>query len=97
MEIGHRWLSHPRPDQTPLDLTAGVWLSPDWMAMLQSFNLVSGPAIAPYARFRSHKIQASAVWKFSPRFSLQSGVFFSPAGRNALDEQGLTVSLWASF
>lgn len=96
-EVGYRWVSHPRPDQTPLDITAGLWLSPDWMVMAQSFNLISGPARPPYQQFRIHKIQFSAVWKFSPNFSLQSGAFFSPAGRNALDERGMVLSLWARF
>lgn len=96
-ELGHRWVSHPRPNQTPIDLTVGLWLSPDWMAMAQSFNLISGPARLPYQQFRIHKMQFSAVWKFSPNFSVQSGLFFSPAGRNALDERGLVVSLWAAF
>jgi len=67
------------------------------MAMAQSFNLISGPARPPYQPFRIHKIQFSAVWKVSPSFSLQSGAFFSPAGRNALDERGLVLSVWANF
>lgn len=97
VELGQRWLSPPRPDQTALDVTAGLWLDGDWMVMAQSFNTVSGPAAAPYRFFRSHKLQLSGVWKVSPRFSLQAGGFFSPAGLNALDERGLCLSLWARF
>lgn len=96
-EIGGRWLSPPRPDQVPLDLTIGLWMNKRNMIMLQSFNLVSGPAERPYNAFRSHKLQASSVWRISKRLALQSGVFFSPAGRNALDEQGAVLSLWVDL
>jgi len=97
VELGQRWLTPPRPDETLLDLTAGLWLTPAGMIMLQSFNLISAPARIPYVRLRSHKIQASYVWRMSPRFSLQSGAYFSPAGTNALQESGLVVSLWTNF
>lgn len=97
LEAGERWLSHPRPSQTALDLTAGLWLTPRWMLMLQSFNLVSGPARAPHVYFRTHKLEASAVWRMTRRLSVQGGVFFSPAGQNALDERGLCLSLWADL
>jgi hypothetical protein len=97
LEAGERWLSRPRPDQSILDLTAGLWLNRRWMVMAQSFNLVSGPATAPYVPFRTHKLEVSAVWRMSRRFTLQAGAFFSPAGQNALDERGLCLSLWSDF
>ncbi len=97
LEAGERWLSRPRPDQSILDLTAGLWLNRRWMVMAQSFNLVSGPATAPYVPFRTHKLELSAVWRMSRRLTLQAGAFFSPAGRNALDERGLCLSLWSDF
>jgi hypothetical protein len=97
LEAGYRWVSHPRPDQMPIDLTAGLWLTHGWMVMLQSFNLVSGPATPPYVDFRSHKFEASTVVRLTRRISLQAGAFFSPAGQNALDERGLCVSIWSDF
>jgi hypothetical protein len=97
LEAGERWLSRPRPDQSILDLTAGLWLNRRWMVMAQSFNLVSGPATAPYVPFRTHKLEVSAVWQISRRFTLQAGAFFSPAGQNALDERGICLSLWSDF
>ncbi|HEU0095518.1 MAG TPA: hypothetical protein VFQ52_03625 [Rhizomicrobium sp.] len=97
LEAGYRWLSAPRPSQMPIDLTAGLWLDSDWMVMLQSFNMVSGPAMPPYVRFRSHKIEASAVTRLTDSLSLQAGAFFSPAGQDALDERGLCLSIWANF
>lgn len=97
VEAGQRWLTRPRPDETVLDLTAGLWLGADSMVMLQSFNLVSGGARLPYTRFRSHKLQASYVWRWSPRLSLQAGAYFSPAGAHALQESGLVISLWQNI
>ncbi len=84
-----RWIAHPRPNETPIDLTAGLWLTKGTMLMAQSFNIVSaGDARPPYAFYRSHKIELSIVERLSRHWLLQSGVFFSPAGQNALVEKG---------
>jgi hypothetical protein len=96
-EVAQRWLSPPRPDEVAVDITTGLWLTPGTMVMLQSFNLFSGPARAPYVRFRTHKLQVSWVWHWSQHFSLQAGSYFSPAGANALQENGMLISLWANF
>jgi hypothetical protein len=97
LEAAERWLSRPRPDETAVDVTAGLWLSRRWLVMAQSFNVVSGPATPPYVYFRSHKLEASLACKLSKHFTLQGGAFFSPTGQNALDERGLTLSLWSDF
>lgn len=98
IEAGERFISAPRPNETPVDLTAGLWLSHDWMAMLQNFNTVSGgDATPPYASYRSHKLALSAVRRLSDRFLIQAGGFLSPMGRNALVEEGLNLALWARF
>lgn len=97
-EVAHRFLTGPRPDETPLDLTGGVWLDGDNMVMAQSFNLFAGAGtIAAYPGFRSHKLQFSWVRRLSDRFLVQAAGFFSPAGRNALVEQGACLSLWSRF
>lgn len=95
LQIAQRWIAHPRPNETPLDLTAGLWLTRDTMVMAQSFNIVSaGDAAAPYTYYRSHKLELSVVEKLSRHWSLQLGAFYSPAGQNALVERGVSVSLW---
>lgn len=97
-EIGHRFMIGLRPDEMPIDLTAGLWLDAETMAMIQSFNLVEQGAVEPpYGYFRSHKIQLSAVRRLSQRYWVQAGAYFSPGGQNALDEQGFCLSLWARF
>ena len=98
IELGRRFLAGARPDETPFDLTAGLWLDPDNMVMAQSFNLFAAAGqVAAYPSFESHKLQLSWVRRLSGRFLLQSAGFFSPAGRNALVEQGVCLSLWMRF
>jgi hypothetical protein len=45
----------------------------------------------------AHKLEGSLAYKLSKHFTLQAGAFFSPAGQNALDERGFTLSLWSDF
>jgi protein XagA len=97
IEAGVRFIGLPRPDETPVDLTAGLWVMPHTMIMAQSFNIISGGATAPYTRYRTHKVEFSVVQKLNDRWSLQSSAFFSPAGQNALDETGFSVALWTQF
>jgi hypothetical protein len=98
IEMGRNFLSGERPDETPLDLTAGWWIGQNHLLMLQSFNLFSGSGRTPaYPAFDSHKVQLSWVWKRSPRTLWQLGAFFSPFGSNALEENGFSVSLWRRF
>jgi hypothetical protein len=94
-QVAQRWIAGPRPDEAVVDLTAGLWLTKKWMLMAQSFNTISaGDAQPPFGYYRSHKFELSLVERVNPRWSLQVGAFFSPAGQNALVERGLQVSLW---
>jgi hypothetical protein len=96
--LGRQFLSGDRADETGLDVTAGFWFAPGCMVMLQGFNIITGAgALSAYPAFRSHKLQLSWVRRLSPRFHVQAGGFFSPAGHNALEEQGAALSLWTRF
>ncbi len=99
VEAGETYLSRPRPNETPIDLTAGLWIDADTMAMAQSFNLIGagGGSRQAYPFFRSHKIELSLVRKITERYSVQLGAFFSPAGQNALVEQGACLALWTNI
>jgi hypothetical protein len=56
-EVAQRFISAPRPNETVIDLTAGLWINKNMMAMIQSFNTVSGSdAEPPYSYYRMHKI-----------------------------------------
>jgi hypothetical protein len=95
IEAGERWINRPRPNETPFDATAGLWLSPNTMLMAQSFNVVSsGDAHAPFTYYRAHKLEFSVVRKVSPHWFVQLGGIFSPAGQNALAEHGVSLALW---
>src|SRR6185437_13550221 len=88
IQAAQRWIASPRPNETPIDLTAGLWLNKRWMVMLQSFNIVSaGDAKPPYTYYRSRKLELSLVQKLSRHWALQVGAFYSPAGQNALVER----------
>jgi hypothetical protein len=98
VQLGEVFMTGARPDETPLDITTGLWLGADHLVMAQSFNLfaAAGP-IAAYPAFNSHKLELSWVYRWSPRWLFQAGAFFSPAGNNALVEQGLAFSVWRRF
>jgi hypothetical protein len=94
-QVAQRWIDYPRPNETPIDISVGLWLTHNTMLMAQSFNIVSaGDAAPPYTYYRTHKFELSVVEKLSHHWSLQTGVFFSPAGQNALDEKGVSIVLW---
>jgi hypothetical protein len=94
-QVAERWISRQRPNETPIDLTAGLWFRRDTMLMAQSFNIVSGGgAKPPFGYYRSHKVQLSLVERLSRHWLVQIGGFVSPAGQNALDEKGISVVLW---
>lgn len=95
IQAGERWISRQRPNETPIDLTAGYWFRSNTMVMAQSFNVVSGgDARPPFTYYRSHKVELSLVERLSRHWLLQLGAFVSPAGQNALDEKGLSLVLW---
>jgi hypothetical protein len=95
VELAERDITHPRPNETLLDLTGGLWFGEKTMVMLQSFNVISGgDADPPDTYFRTHKIELSVVRKISATWSVQLGAFVAPAGQNSLVEQGFTLGLW---
>ena len=96
LQAGQRWISRPRPNETPVDLTAGLWLTPRTMLLAQSLNIISaGNGQPPYVYYRSHKVELSLVETLWKGWSLKLGAFASPTGQNALDERGINVALWA--
>jgi len=98
VELGEEFFTGERPNETPLDLTAGLWLGADHLLLAQSFNLYAGAGrIAAYPAFNSHKLELSWVYRWSPKMLFQLGAFVSPAGNNALVEQGLALSVWRRF
>jgi hypothetical protein len=98
LELGQRFVAGARPSETPIDLTAGLHITPYTMVLLQSFNVIAGgDAKPPYVYYRSHKLQLSVVQHLWGRLSLQLGGFVSPAGQDALRERGLVIAIWDSL
>jgi protein XagA len=98
IEAGERWLSGARPNETPIDITAGIHLGHHNMLMLQNFNIIAGgDARPPFGYYRIHKLAVSLVTGPWHHLSFQSGAFFSPAGQNSLVETGVFAAIWADF
>lgn len=98
LELAQRLVGGPRPSETVLDGTAGLRLGARTLAMVQSFNTVSGgDARPPYTYFRTHKLETSLVRSWGTRWSLQLGAYMSPAGQNSLVEQGVELAIWTKL
>lgn len=98
IQIAQRWATGKRPDETPVDLTVLYNVDWDTQVLLQNFNVISqGSGQPPFAYYRYHKLALSAVHPLWGGFSVQLGAFVSPAGQNALREQGLFAGIWARF
>jgi len=98
IQIAQRWATGGRPDETPVDISAMVDIGWKTQVLLQSFNVVSeGSGDPPFGYYRYHKLALSFVRPVWGKTSLQLGGFVSPAGQNALKEQGIFLSLWTKF
>jgi protein XagA len=95
IEVAERWIARPRPDETVLDATAGLWVTRNNLILAQSFNFrTDGGARPPYQAYRLDKLQLSLVRRLGPHWSMQSGYFFSLAGRNMVKETGVISTIW---
>ena len=97
-EIAQRWTTGGRPNETPIDLTLIYDVGWKTQALVQAFNVISeGGGQPPFVHYRYHKLAFSVVRPVWGETSLQLGGFVSPAGQNALEEQGIFLSLWTKF
>lgn len=95
IEAGERWISGPRPSETPIDLTLGFHITAHNCLLIQSFNIIAGDdAKPPYRYYRIHKLALSTVWGPWHGISLQTGGFVSPRGQNSLVETGAFAAIW---
>lgn len=98
VEIAQRWTTGGRPNEIPVDLSLMVDLGWKTQALLQSFNVVSeGAGRPPFDHYRYHKLALSLVRPVWGANSLQLGGFITPAGQNALEEEGVFVAVWTKF
>lgn len=94
VQAARRWRGG-LPDETRLDLTAGLHLSDDWMALGQAFaGAADGAGDADGARWLS--VETSVVRRLGD-WSLQAGWRRAVAGRETPAGQGPVVGIWRRF
>lgn len=81
------------PDESRLDATLGVDVTPNWLLLLQSYaGKADGGADAPaWGKAEASLVRRVGAWR------VQAGYRTSYFGRNAPLERGPVVALWRSF
>ena len=99
IEVAQRARTEGAPSEFRADGTFGVKVSPRWLLLAQSFNVVSeGSGISLYGgSYDYFKLQLSAVYELMPAWWVQGGGYVTYAGYNALQENGAIVALWHQF
>lgn len=96
--VAYRYRPGSRPAETRIDITLGVRLEDDWLAMLKSNTQRSvGNTISPLGHYWSTKGELSIVHTLQPGFAIETAAFRTLRGKNALKETGLKVAFWYQF
>ncbi len=97
-QLGYRVRFGDPADEVRLDMTAGIDVTPEILALLQSFNSMSvGKATGGFLSTREHKVSASLVYRIDEDWAVQAGVQGTLSGQNTLKERGFTLGIWRSF
>lgn len=96
---GYRFRSGDPSNEIRLDATFGIRPAPRWQLLAQSFNtLGTAEWRGPYPlKQRIYKLQGAALYDLTENLSLVGAAFFTPAGRDALDERGATLGIGLRF
>lgn len=98
VQVAQRFRTAGPPDEARIDLTFGLRVAPQWLLLMQQFNVISeGSGTALFPANRYHKLQLSAVYDINAQWALQGGAFTTFAGRNALQENGVQFGAWYRF
>jgi protein XagA len=99
VQTAYRWRGGGMGDEVKVDATIGVRPLPHVLVLLQAFNTIAITKNnqADSKRFRQHKVQASLVYDFGERWSVQFGIFSAVAGQNAVKERGGLAAVWWKF
>lgn len=98
VQLAQRFRTGGPPSEARVDLTFGLRVAPQWLLLMQQFNVMSegsGGALFPANRY--HKLQMGVAYDISPQWSLLGGAFTTFAGRNALQENGIQLGAWYRF
>lgn len=96
---GYRFRSGDPADEIRIDASFGVRPAEQLLVILQSFNQIGTARWkGPYPlKQRVHKLQAAALFDLTDNLQLIGAVFFSPDGRDSLDEKGATLGIGVKF
>jgi hypothetical protein len=99
LEVAERVRTAGYPSEFRADATLGVQVLPQWLLLAQSFNVISeGAGLSIFGgSYEYYKLQLSAVYEFTPTWSVQGGGYTTYAGLNALQENGLIFGVWHRF
>ncbi len=97
-ELGYRFRAAGPPDEWHGDVTIGLKWAPEWMGMLQAFNVVSVKAThAEFPAWSSRVAELSFVHRLDEHWSIQVGAFTSFAPVKTNSESGVLAAVWRRF
>jgi hypothetical protein len=96
---GYRWRGGDPADEIRIDATFGVRPADRLLILVQNFNQIGvGRWKGVYElKQRIHRLQGAAIYELSATWSVFAAAFFTPIGRDALDERGVTVGIGLRF
>lgn len=97
LEGSYRVEGDDEPGEWHADATLGARPRPDLLLLIQSFATIASQATQVSPHYAWVKLQESAVYDVSPRWSLEGGFFETIAGSEAGRELGPTAALWYRF
>ena len=98
VEGAYRFRAAGPPGEWHVDATFGIRPSAKWQVLFQVFNTVSSPSLDPsFPAWSSSVGQASVVYEFAERWSIQGGLFGTLYRSKTNSERGLVLSVWRRF
>ena len=97
-ELANRFRTQGFPNELHGDVTMGFTPLPNLQLIGQVFNVMSEPrSSAPGQSYWYGKGEISAVYEFSPGWSIQLGWTTTYAASHALRDSGPSISLWHRY
>lgn len=100
LEAAQRVRQGAPPDEFRLDLTLGVRVAPDWLLLVQSFNVISeGAGQGPVFDFSYayYKIQVGGMYDVTPHLSFMLAGVTTWYARNAVQENGMVGAMLVRY
>jgi hypothetical protein len=98
LQVAQRFRGGGPPNEFRADVTFGVRPLPQWLVLVQLFNVVAESAKPPvFPSYDYSKLQLSVVHELNKQWAVQGGGFTTVSGRNGLQENGLLVGTWYKF